>query len=141
MGLDTYFRSAAIGASAGLRTFSAPAATLAAGGSAWTGIAIFVAAGELIFDKLPAAPSRLSPAGLGARIVSGGSCGAALADRADGSRTLGALCGAATAVASAFAGHSFRRYLTKTIGWSDLPIALIEDALAIGTARVANAVD
>jgi uncharacterized membrane protein len=94
-----------------------------------------------VFDKLPITPSRLSPVGLSARIVSGGSCGAALADRAGGSRIVGAACGAASAVASAYTGHSIRRYLTHTIGWNDFPIALVEDAIAVSSARAANAVD
>jgi uncharacterized membrane protein len=141
MAFDTYFRSAGIGAASGLRTFSGPAATLAAAGSAWTGIALFVAASELIFDKLPITPSRLRPVGLAARVVSGGACGAALADRADGSRIIGALCGATTAVASAYTGHAIRRYLTQKIGWNDLAVALVEDSIAVWTAYDANTVD
>ena len=124
-----------------MRTFTIAAATLNAVGSEWAGLAIFLAATELVFDKLPVTPSRLSPVGLSARILSGGICGAALAARGDASRTIGALCGATTAVASAYTGHSIRRYLTHTIGWNDFPIALVEDAIAVSSARAANAVD
>jgi len=139
MALETYLRSAGAGASAGLRTFTIAAATLNAVGSEWAGLAIFLAATELVFDKLPVTPSRLSPVGLSARILSGGICGAALAARGDASRTIGALCGATTAVASAYTGYTIRRYFTKTLGWPDVPVALAEDGLAISIAREANA--
>ncbi len=138
MALDTYLRSAGAGASAGLRTFCAPAATLAASGNAWAWLVGALAAGELVVDKLPMTPSRLEPGGLTARIVSGGLCGAAIAKRADASPIVGALYGAATAIASAYTGHTIRRYLTQTIGWNDLPVALVEDAIAIWTAIDAN---
>jgi uncharacterized membrane protein len=126
MALETYLRSAGAGASAGLRTFTIAAATLNAVGSEWAGLAIFLAATELVFDKLPVTPSRLSPVGLSARILSGGICGAALAARGD-------------AVASAYTGYTIRRYFTKTLGWPDVPVALAEDGLAISIAREANA--
>jgi uncharacterized membrane protein len=138
MAFETFLRSAGAGASAGLRTFTIAAATLHAGGSPWAGLAIFIAATELVFDKLPVTPSRLGAPGLGARILSGGFCGAALAARADESRTIGALCGAATAVASAYTGFTIRRYLTKKAGWPDVPVALVEDALAVLVARDVN---
>ncbi len=136
--VSPYVRAAGIGAVAGLRSFTAPAATLATGGSAWTGLVTALAAGECVADKLPFAPSRLQPPALLWRLVSGGSCGSALAGRADGSRMIGACAGALGALAAAYGGYGLRRYLTKGVGLPDAPVALFEDAIAVFGARVAT---
>jgi len=139
MAWTTYLRAATAGASAGLRTLTAPAVTLAAAGNQWAWLVGAAAAGELVMDKLPATPSRLRPVGLGGRIVSGGFCGAALALRDEEAPWLrGALCGALAAVAAAFAGNRWRKAAADR-GWPDLPAALAEDALALLSARAANA--
>jgi uncharacterized membrane protein len=141
MGTQAYLRALGVGASCGLRTFTAPAVTLWEGGSTWAGPVAVLAAVELVADKLPSMPSRTRPIGLGFRIASGAFCGATLAGRCDGSNIVGAVCGAAAAVAAAFAGYGIRRYLTVEIEWPDLPVALIEDAIAFFAARNANAID
>jgi uncharacterized membrane protein len=110
-------------------------------GSTWGGPVAAAAAIELVCDKLPFMPARTKPFGLACRVVSGGFCGATVAGLADGSKVLGALCGAAAAVASAFSGCNIRRYLTVEIGWPDFPVALVEDAIAFVAARNANAID
>jgi uncharacterized membrane protein len=139
MSVSAYLRSAAAGTSCGLRTFTAPAVTLAASGNSWGGLVALLAAGEVLGDKLPFAPSRLSPPALTARIVAGGACGGALAERAGESRAAGAVLGACAALAGAYGGFSVRRYLTKVLGWPDLPVALAEDAVTFTLARQANA--
>ncbi len=103
-------------------------------------IFVLLALGELIADKTPAIPSRITPGPLGARAVFGGLCASALAVAAGASWILPALLGAIAAVAAAYAGYWLRR--TITIGNTntgeltrkrvpDLPIALLEDAVAI----------
>jgi uncharacterized membrane protein len=130
MANTAYLRALSIGAVAGLRTFTAPAATLGIGRQVWSGLAIVAAAGELVADKLPFTPSRLAPGAFGARLVSGGLCGRALARRFDGSGTIGLAAGAAAAAASAWAGYSLRHELTQR-GLPDFVVALCEDAIAL----------
>jgi uncharacterized membrane protein len=136
-----YLRAFGVGTSCGLRAFTAPAVTLLEAGSTWGGPVAVAAAAELVYDKLPFAPARTKPSSLAVRIVSGGFCGATVAGLCAGSKALGALCGAAAAVAAAFSGYTIRRYLTVEIGWADFPVALVEDAIAFVAARNANAID
>ena len=75
-----------------------------------------LALGELYADQLPSTPSRLAPVGLIARIVTGGLSGAG--------------------VVGAFAGYHARTGLVRALKVPDLPIALLEDAIAIGGAIV-----
>jgi uncharacterized membrane protein len=89
-----------------------------------------LALGELINDKLPKTPSRKAPPGFIARIVTGAMCGAALVAAAPPLLVAGAI----GAVAGTLGGYEFRARLVKAIGGKDLPIALLEDAIAIGGA-------
>jgi uncharacterized membrane protein len=92
-----------------------------------------LAIGELLNDKRPSAPSRRAPPGFIARIVTGTVCGAAVS-RA-GQPLIGALmAGAVGAVAGTLGGYEFRTRLVRAIGGNDLPIALLEDAIAVGGA-------
>ena len=142
--------SLAIGVVAGLRSLTAPAvvswaaqwnwinlqnshlAFLGSIRAAWILTALAVA--ELVSDKLPFTPARTKPGGLLARIATGGLCGAALCVTAGESVILGAILGAVGAVAGAFAGYELRHRLVTKRNASDLVIALIEDAVAIGGA-------
>src|ERR1700687_1940312 len=142
--------SLAIGVVAGLRSLTAPAVVcwaaqwnwinlknssisfLASLGAAW--IFSVLALAELIADKLPFTPARTKPGGLLVRIVTGGLCGAALCVSAGESIILGAILGAIGAVAGAFAGYEVRHRLVTKRNASDLVVALIEDAVAIGGA-------
>lgn len=90
------------------------------------------AAGELIGDKLPTAPARVSPAGLSGRIASGALCGAALNRSVRESGAVGAVAGAVGAVVGSYAFYELRRTLTKRGGLPDVAVALAEDALALG---------
>jgi uncharacterized membrane protein len=46
----------------------------------------------------------------------------------------GLLAGVLGAVGGTFGGHEFRSRLVRATGGNDLPIALLEDAIAIGGA-------
>ncbi len=132
-----YARSLGIGAVAGLRTFTAPAAVHATGESVWAGPLFAVAAGELVGDKLPMTPSRLAPGPFLARLVSGGWCGGELAARADGARFIGIALGAAGAAAGAWLGYTVRAFLGER-GLPPFALAVVEDAIAIAGARAAT---
>jgi uncharacterized membrane protein len=143
--MSTYFLAFLIGIVAGLRSMTAPAAVSWAARLGWLHLentwlaflgfaatpyilAVF-ALGELIADKLPKTPSRKSPVGLIARIVSGALCGAALG--ATNQAAVGGLvAGVLGSIAGTLGGYELRTRLATIIG-KDLPIALLEDAIAI----------
>jgi uncharacterized membrane protein len=108
------------------------------------GRAAFVTAGagELVGDKLPATPSRVSRGALFGRIAAGAVVGFAMGTtdlRADRG-VQGALLGAAGAVVGSFAGYLGRKALVEKTGLPDLVVALLEDAVTIGgTAAVVRA--
>ncbi len=135
-----------IGVVTGLRSLTAPAAVSWAAALRWlhlenTPLAFLgyaftpyifslLAIGELIADQLPKTPSRKAPPGFIARILMGAMCGAALASD---SMVLGAVAGIAGAVVGTLGGYEARVRLSRAAG-KDLPIALLEDAIAIGAA-------
>jgi uncharacterized membrane protein len=148
-------RSALLGAATGLRSTIAPAMLSRAHTvpPAVRTVLHAAAAGELVADKLPGMPSRLEPGPLVARFVIGALAGGVLAgrDRAAavdgavppsavlvGAVLRGAVLGAAGALAGAFAGYHARRALTHGAGLPDLPVAVIEDTIAIAAARHAT---
>jgi uncharacterized membrane protein len=88
------------------------------------------ALGELIADKLPFIPPRTQPGPLGVRILFGAACGAALCISAGAVVLLGAVLGGLGGVAGAFAGYHYRRRFSSTV--PDLPLALLEDLVAVG---------
>jgi len=99
-------------------------------GYAWTPyILSALALAELVTDQLPKTPSRKVPMQFGARIVSGGLCGTALG-ASGGTWIAGLVAG----VIGAIGGYEFRTRLVARSGGRDLPIALLEDAIAIGGA-------
>ena len=85
---------------------------------------------EIINDKLPNTPSRKVPPQFITRIVMGGFSGAALGASHE-SLVLGLLAGAVGAVVGTLGGAEFRSRLVKAIGGNDLPIALLEDVIAV----------
>lgn len=97
----------------------------------------FLAAGELVADKLPFIPSRKSPPAFAARIASGTLAGATVG-ASDNLMFTAALAGAAGAVAGTLGGSSLRAWLADTFQ-CDLPAALLEDAVAITLALTAVA--
>jgi uncharacterized membrane protein len=147
--MPVYLLAFLIGAVAGLRSLTPPAAVswaarlgwlhlegtpLAFLGFAFTPYILSVLAiGELIADKLPKTPSRKAPGPFAARIVVGAFCGAAVG--APGQASIaGMAAGALGGVAGTLGGYEFRSRLVKATGGKDLPIALLEDAIAIGAA-------
>jgi len=88
-----------------------------------------LAAGELVNDKLAWTPSRRSPPSFALRVAVGSVCGAAIG--APKSIAGGMAAGALGAVAGTLGGYALRTGLARAAG-RDLPIALSEDALAVG---------
>jgi uncharacterized membrane protein len=137
-----------IGVVAGLRSLTAPAVVswavrlgwlhpessrLAFMGNAATAyILSLLAIGELFADQLPNTPSRKSPPGFIARILTGGMCGAVFGS-AGQALVAGAFAGVLGAIAGTLGGYEARARLARLLG-KDLPAALIEDAIAIGGA-------
>ena len=91
-----------------------------------------LAIGELIADKLSFIPGRTQPGPLGARIVFGALCAAALCLSGGASLLLGAILGGVGGIAGAFAGYNYRRWLSRGAKLPDLLIALLEDLVAVG---------
>jgi uncharacterized membrane protein len=89
-----------------------------------------LAIGELIADQLPKTPSRKSPPSF--IIVSVALCGAALG-APHGALAGGLGAGVLGAVAGTFGGYEVRVRLARAVGM-DLPIALLEDTIAIAGA-------
>jgi uncharacterized membrane protein len=147
--VSIYLLAFLIGVVAGLRAMTAPAVVSWAAHLGWihlenTGLAFLgfaftpyvlsaLAIGELINDKLPKTPSRKTPGPFIGRIVTGALCGAALGAPSQ-ALVGGLLAGVVGAVAGTLGGYEFRVRLVKAIGGNDLPIALLEDVIAIGSA-------
>lgn len=93
-------------------------------------ILAIAALGEIINDKLPKTPSRKTPPQFIARVLMGSLAGAALG-AAHGVLLSGIVAGALGAVAGTLGGAACRAGLVRAIGGKDLPIALLEDAIAI----------
>jgi uncharacterized membrane protein len=142
-----YICAAGIGAVSGLRSMSGPALVAEAAGShridlrgtplAWLGsghalrTSAVLAVGELIADKIPSAPSRLNPASMIVRALSGAACAYALCGRERSNREKwgSAVVGATAAVAATWAGSAFR----KNTKLPKIAAALAEDAVAMAT--------
>ena len=135
-----------IGVVAGLRSMTAPTVVAWAAFLGWinlhstwaswmaSGITVAVltvlAVGELITDKLPKTPARTALPVFAARIVMGGFAGAVIGAAWRWTFTaLGA--GVIGAVLGTLGGYHARKGLVTAINGRDLPIALLEDAVAI----------
>jgi len=135
-----------IGVIAGLRAIMAPTVVSWAARLGWlqlegSGLTFLIhpatryilsvlALAELVNDKLPKTPSRKVPPQFIARIVTGAFSGAALG--ASRQALIGGLiAGAVGAVVGTLVGSEFRMRMVKLTGGKDLPIALLEDAIAI----------
>ena len=138
----------AIGVIAGLRTFTAPAVVCWAAHLGWNNlhgshlavlgsivtvvIVTLLAIFELVNDKLPNTPNRTTPGPLGARIVSGALCGAALAIAGGQGALLGAILAIIGALVGAFGGYQVRHQIVTQLKVNDIIVALTEDLIAIG---------
>lgn len=94
-------------------------------------ILTLLALGELVVDKLPTTPSRKAPPGFIARIGLGSFSGCALSMGIGQSAVIGAVLGAAGALAGTLGGYEVRSRLVRGRKAPDIVIALIEDAIAI----------
>ena len=135
-----------IGVIAGLRALTAPTLVSWAAGLGWIHlegtpfhflslpvtryILTAAALGEIVNDKLPNTPSRKIPPQFITRVVMGGFAGGALGASHE-SLALGPLAGALGAVVGTLGGAELRSRLVKAIGGNDLPIALLEDVIAV----------
>jgi uncharacterized membrane protein len=93
-----------------------------------------LALGELVSDKTPLLPSRLKPASLLWRLLSGGVCGAAFSVSEGDKPSTGAALGATGALVGSLLGYAWRTRVIKQCQIPDIAGALLEDALAIGLA-------
>jgi uncharacterized membrane protein len=135
-----------IGVVAGLRSLTAPAVVAWAAFLGWIDlhgtwaswmaniitVIVFtvLAVGELVNDKLPKTPARTAPPVFAARILTGGFAGAVLGAWPHWTFTaLGA--GVIGAVLGTLGGYQARKRLVAASGGRDLPVALLEDAVAI----------
>ena len=146
--LAVYGASSAIGAIAGLRSMAAPAIISRAaasgalrleesplkvlGSAASANTFMFLAAGEMVADKLPFIPNRTDPGPLAGRIASGALCGAAICSAKRRSAMAGAILGGLAAIGGAFLGYHLRRRAVQNRGLPDLVCAFAEDFVAVG---------
>jgi uncharacterized membrane protein len=133
--------AALAGAATGLRSTVGMAALINAGvpglprqltGHAAQVAASLGVAGELVADKLPSAPSRLEPAGLGGRVVLAAAAGAVLARGAKDSLLPAVVVAAAAALLSARVGHDVRAAASKRV--PPAAAATAEDMVALALA-------
>ncbi len=93
--------------------------------------ALLVAAiGELVVDKLPSTPSRTRPIGLAGRLVSGAGCGLFVEG------PMGAAVATAASAAATFLTHDGRQAAIRAARLPDLPVALLEDVIAVSVASI-----
>jgi uncharacterized membrane protein len=126
-------RTVLLGVVAGMRV-QLPWALLAATGAANRFVRrglLVAAAGELMLDKLPSAPSRTAPGPLGGRVVSGALAGGVLARRRGRSGVVGALLGGLGAGAGTFATHRLRAALGRSTAVGDRVLGVAEDLAAL----------
>jgi uncharacterized membrane protein len=141
--VGTLVRAAALGAASGSRSTVGVAAVAltssrgdrgvlasALGSTAGKAVTGVMAVGELVADKLPTTPSRLSPPALAPRALLGGTAAAAEARRDGQDAILPALVSATSALVAAVLGARLRRVAAGRFG-SDLPGAFLEDAVAV----------
>lgn len=143
--LESLAPVAALAATAGMRSMTAPAAlarsAVKRGKAPASGALALgaVAVAELVADKLPQIPDRISPLPVAGRALSGAVVGAIAADSIGRSRTEGALVGAAVAVAATALTYHLRRLLRERTSVPDRLLGGAEDLLAMGLAGWATA--
>ena len=91
-----------------------------------------LSAGELVGDKLPITPSRISPAPLAGRLGLGALAGASIFRRYRQPLIAGAILGALGAGAGAVAGYYARDAIASKTKAPQWMLGLAEDALAYG---------
>ena len=145
-------RAGLLGVVAGLRS-QLPSAVLAARGLAPAGgplkllgsgagrrTSYLAAAGELVADKLPVTPSRMSRGPLVGRLLGGAVAGAALASATGvrGARLVPpVVAGGAGAYLGTWGGYTVRKAAVGATGLPDPVVAVGEDLIAFGLAALA----
>jgi uncharacterized membrane protein len=104
-----------------------------------TAVVVFtvLALAEIVADKLPRAPDRISLGPLTARLVLGGLIGSIAATAMIGPGLEGVLLGVVGAALGAFAGFMVRRDMVERIGCAEWKVALVEDLIAVACAGFA----
>lgn len=137
LGVVSGGRSQAGVAAVALTTPSGGAGLDAVIGNPWTKRVIaLAAAGELVGDKLPATPSRLTPMAFMPRLAFGAASAAGLGRRLGEPTLVAAALGALGAATGSWLGARWRAVASTRLG-SDLPGALIEDGATLGLAALA----
>ena len=104
-----------------------------------TAVVVFtvLALAEIVADKLPRAPDRISLGPLTARLVFGGLIGSIAATAMIGPGLEGVLLGVVGAALGAFAGFMIRRDMVERIGCADWKVGVVEDLIAVACAGFA----
>jgi len=89
--------------------------------------------GEIVGDKLPAAPDRTSAPQLITRVISGALVGATIFQAYKQKRITGIVLGGLSALAMTYASFYTRKYIAKAYKIEDTILGGIEDLIAIGT--------
>lgn len=153
---NSYLRSFLIGAIAGMRSLSAPAVISniftssffprkylpgrkgsifkLLANSKTAGTLKVLTMGEMIADKMPGIPPRISRGPLIGRAAAGAASGAALSAKDGKKIIIGAAAGAAGAVAAAYAFYALRTKAAEKFKVKDTFVGMAEDALMIGGA-------
>ena len=101
-------------------------------------VSSLLAVGELVGDKLPITPSRLSVGPLLGRLAIGAVAGATICQRSRLSPVVGAAIGATAASAGSVAGYYARKNLDKVKFVPDFVWAGAEDLFALGLGYLAT---
>ena len=139
---------AVIGIVAGLRSMTAPAVVSWAAYAGWLNVAsgpfwsvasipVVVlltawALSELIIDKTSLIGKRTEPLGLIFRIVTSSLSGAVISRAAGFGVLIGIILGLVGGMIGTFAGYNLRQVCVRNTTIGDLPVALAEDAVAVG---------
>jgi uncharacterized membrane protein len=154
---DVYFRVAMLGLAVGLRTTSplswlsdedglfktspgTPSSSLVNILQSPTikTVTRLLAAGEMLVDKLPSTPDRISPGPLGVRLVIGGLIGVMMCRQYNQPPLAGAVLGGTSAVVSSYMGYFLRRQMSKAGKIPALAWAMAEDMLAVRLGQFAK---
>ena len=122
----------ALGALTGMRSMAGPATIAFRYGGAIRKVALVLAAGEMIVDKLPVVGDRIEAAPLVGRAVMGALAGGLIAREARSPVAVGAAVGAAAALAAAHVAFRLRQGL----GGPALAGGLLEDAIVVGAGAI-----
>lgn len=93
-----------------------------------------LALGEMVADKTPWIPPRITPPSVAGRIASGALCGGLQAKRWRKRAWAPALVGGLASFASTFVAYNVRQRTSERLGISTVLLGVLEDAVVIGAA-------